>query len=181
MKFSQCVYFPCCFKVHSSFQIYHSHDNGITRNHGITMVDQADRMSGVSNWQIYHLTRDQEGKSEGQKYNIYNTLSRWMHTEHLISRSLKSLSEERLQHTKAAVTGVFSIRLQYVWISSPAFPSIFPRNSKNLEIYFNGIVCHARHTSSSQLLPSFPLIPTGTTKLPFGTSHVIIHPLPNYI
>lgn len=149
MKFSQCVYFPCVFKVYSSFEIYRSHDNEITRNHGITMLDQADRMSAVSSWQIYHLTRDQERKSEGQKYNIYNTVSRRMHTEHLISRSLKSLSEECLQHTRAAVTGVFSIRLQYAWILSPAFPSIFPRNSKNLQIHFNGTVCHARHTHAA--------------------------------
>lgn len=150
MKFSQCVYFPHCFKVYSSFEIYHSHDNGITGNHNITMLDQADRMSAVSNWQIHHLTRDQERKCEGQKYNIYNTVSRWMHTEHLISRSLKSLSsEECLQHTRAAVTGVLSIRLQYVWILSPAFPGILPRNSKNLEICFNSTVSHERYTQAA--------------------------------
>jgi len=106
-------------------------------------------MSAVSNWQIYHLTRDQERKSEGQKYNIHNTVSRWMHSEDLIYRSLKSLSEECLQHIRAAVTGVFSIRLQYAWILSPSFPSIFLRNSKHLEIYVSGIVCHARHTHAA--------------------------------
>lgn len=142
-------FFPCYFEAYSPFEIYHSHDNGITRNHGTTILDQADRMSAVSNWKIYHLTRDQERKSEGQKYNIYNTISRWIHTEHLISRSFKSLLEEWLQHTRAAVTGLFSIMLQYAWILSPAFTSIFPRNSRSLEISFNGTVCHARHTQAA--------------------------------
>lgn len=106
MKFSQCVYSPHCFKVYSSFEIYHSHDNGITRNHGITMLDQTDRMSAASNWQMYHFTRVQKRKSEGQKCNIYNAVSRWMHTKHLLSRLLKSLSEECLQHRREVLLSI---------------------------------------------------------------------------
>lgn len=123
-----CFSSPHCFKVYSSFEIYHSHDNGITRNRGITMLDQTDRMSAVSSWQIYHLTRDQKRKSEGQKCNIYNAVSRWMHTKHLISRPLESRG--MFAAHKRSATGVPSISFQYEWALSPTFPSTFPKNSK---------------------------------------------------
>lgn len=125
------------------------------------MLDQTDRMSAVSNWQIYHLTRDQKGKSEGQKCNIYNAVSRWMHTKHLISRPLKSLAEECLQHTREVllecppfVSNMNKLRGKHFLICSSGTATI-------LEIHF-----HATNISSSQLLPSFPLIPPGTTKIP---------------
>lgn len=143
MQFSQYVYSTHCFKVYSSFEIYHSHDNGIRRNHGITMLDQTDRMSVVSDWQIYHLSRDQKRKSEGQKCNIYNAVSTWMHTKHFISRPLKILSKMFTTHWG-----------KHFLVHSPGV-------ARNLKIHFNGT-----NISNSQLLSSFPLITPGTIKSP---------------
>lgn len=129
MKFSQCVYFPYCFQVYSSFEMYHSHDNGITKHHGITMLDQADRTSVVSNWQEYNFIRNQERKSEGQKYNIYNTVSRWMHTEHLISRSLRSLSDECLQN-KSSCYWSFLRQVAICMDIEPSIPQYIPQKQE---------------------------------------------------
>lgn len=73
----------------------------------------------------------------------------------------KKLIEECLQHRKEVLLEYPPLvsNVNEYWGKHFQVPS--PGTAKNLEIHF-----HGTNISSSQLLPSFPLIPPGTTKSP---------------